>query len=426
MRAPTAPTVAIDLGDDFQFGPTVLEPSTLPVKNGDKETNGLGGANRVHGTNNGVDVTSLDILSKFEGTFSGFGFNTIFRPNSQKTPTPLPVTPPPSDPSDNILELNLTSETMAFSKPLGNVPNRGLDAQADIMLNGRPYTQTITDITEVVVPSEKQPVIHFEPGLWMRVPASIEMPDLPASFSRMASIPHGTAINAQCFEQPTTFQGAPAIPPVSITPTSVQKGTPIPFRSQVLVKGDTHRLPQDLSPFAQEGTITQTILDDPNTVLRNANQGKTITENTTFTVMTAATQPDLGGGTSNIGFLIGADAGIKTASPGNRSGNANAARVSAQYWVSKVRSEIQLEPSNTKDEPKKMVSPPSLGARDVVPRFLVDFDVPSPKKVAIEYNQIQYSQLVILDFNGLNWPHVTVATLAPTARQKLSSVIVAE
>ncbi|KAG3195193.1 hypothetical protein PC129_g24853, partial [Phytophthora cactorum] len=278
-----------------------------------------------------LKVTSLDVLNSFDGTFSGFGFNTIFRPNSTKTPTPLKVAPPQNDPTDNTLQLNLTSESMAFGAALGIVPNRGLDAQADISLNGRPYTQTITDITEILQPPATQPVIHFEPGLWMRVPASVTSPNLEASFSRMASIPHGTSINAQCFVPAVTSKGAPVIPEVKITPTAVSGGQKIPFRSQTASNGDTHRLPQDLGPFIKDGTITQKILDNPTIVLTKANEGKNIVENTTFPVLSAAPPPDLCGATSNIGFLIGADSGFQTASPAARRGNANAANVKAQY-----------------------------------------------------------------------------------------------
>jgi hypothetical protein len=98
-------------------------------------------------------VPSLGPLVNFRGTFVGGGLNTIFRPQSTATPTPLPVPAP----GDNVLELNLTSETLSFSKSLGSVPNRG-EVQGDIFLNGVPYLQTINDIT---IPS--QPVgIHFE------------------------------------------------------------------------------------------------------------------------------------------------------------------------------------------------------------------------------------------------------------------------
>src|SRR5580658_531874 len=67
---------------------------------------------------------SLGPLAAFTGSFSGSGFNTIFRPDSLKTPTALPVAPTDGV-TDNILELNLTSENLAFSPSLGSVPNRG-------------------------------------------------------------------------------------------------------------------------------------------------------------------------------------------------------------------------------------------------------------------------------------------------------------
>ena len=62
---------------------------------------------------------SLGPLAAFTGTFTGTGFNTIFRPDSAATPTPLPI---PVLGSDNVLELNLTQETLSFSGLL-----RGLD-----------------------------------------------------------------------------------------------------------------------------------------------------------------------------------------------------------------------------------------------------------------------------------------------------------
>ena len=114
----------------------------------------------------------LGVLSNFTGTFAGTGFNLIFRPNSgppNGTTFPNPVNPPPpTPPSENVLELNLTTETLSFSKSLGSVPNRGLEGQGDIFLNGVPYVQAISDVTNLEsgkadgVPSG----IHFEPGLW--------------------------------------------------------------------------------------------------------------------------------------------------------------------------------------------------------------------------------------------------------------------
>ena len=87
---------------------------------------------------------ALGPLQAFQGDFVGRGFNTIFRPQNKATPTALPV---PQPDSNNVLELNLTAETLSFSQSLGAVPNRG-EAQGDIALNGVSYLQTITDVTD--------------------------------------------------------------------------------------------------------------------------------------------------------------------------------------------------------------------------------------------------------------------------------------
>lgn len=146
-----------------------------------------------------------------------------------------------------------------------------------------------------------------------------------------------------------------------------------------------------------------------------------------FIVSTNAPPGAFGGGTSNIGFNIGSDEGKKAdASREKKRGDANAVDVSAQYWVSKIRAEVELDPSMRVGQ---TVSPASQGPRDAVPEFFIDKDVEIPssnKSVSIAYDQIQYSQMVMLDFNGLKWPHVTVATLAPIVSLKnptLSSAI---
>ena len=74
----------------------------------------------------GAAPPSLGPLAAFTGAFRGSGFNLIFRPDSAKTPTPLPI---PVTGSDNVLELNLTLETLSFAKGLGSVPNRGSNGQ---------------------------------------------------------------------------------------------------------------------------------------------------------------------------------------------------------------------------------------------------------------------------------------------------------
>src|SRR5271165_2825643 len=155
----------------------------------------------------------LGPLAACVGDWVGNGFNTIFRPDNTVTPTPLPnpILPPPPPPPDNILELNLTSESLSFSPSLGSVPNRGTTPQGDIFLNGVPYLQTINDIT---IHGESVG-IHVEPGIWMHVPATTVPPE-GETVVRMASIPHGTTIEAQ--GNFVSIAGPPVIDPVDITP----------------------------------------------------------------------------------------------------------------------------------------------------------------------------------------------------------------
>ena len=120
----------------------------------------------------------LGVLENFTGNFAGTGFNLIFRPNSGQTKFKNPLDPnlpaPPNPPNENVLELNLTSESLSFSDPLGEVPNRGLEKQTDISLNGVPYVQAISDVSNLATGKGDAPPcpIHFEPGLWMHVPAT--------------------------------------------------------------------------------------------------------------------------------------------------------------------------------------------------------------------------------------------------------------
>src|ERR1700730_3108709 len=61
---------------------------------------------------------NLGPLAAFVGNWQGQGFNTIFRPDNTSTPTPFN----PPIVSDNVLELNLTEETLSFSSSLGAIP----------------------------------------------------------------------------------------------------------------------------------------------------------------------------------------------------------------------------------------------------------------------------------------------------------------
>src|SRR5215472_7726028 len=315
---------------------------------------------------------SLGPLAAFTGTWHGHGFNQIFRPDAG-SPTKLPH--PVRD--DNLLELNLVSQTLSFSRPIGTVPNRGED-QPDIFLNGVGYLLTVSDITDPAKPIG----IHFEPGVWMNVPATTDPPE-GNTLVRMASIPHGTTLNAQGTFR--TFSGPPSIPPVSITPNIGR------FASQTASNSKTARIPQDLTRFIKKGTITQAILDDPNTVLGDA---------------TNVSKPLFSGGTDDIAFL---DGNHNISEP-----NAQIPQMASFFWIETVQHAITV-PAWHPGQPPLAIPADTPGVPGPAPVFLVTppSAVTQPRQLKVTSLQIQYSQKVILNFNGILWPHVSVGTLVP-------------
>jgi hypothetical protein len=368
----------------------------------------------------------LGPLTAFTGNWTGQGFNAIFRPNNTATPT----FPPPLSASDNVLELNLTQESLSFSPNLSSIPNRGSGTQRDIFLNGVPYLQTINDVT-----SEPANGIHFEPGMWLSVPAT-SAPNEPVTIARMASIPHGTTIVAQGVVL-GTVAGKPTIKPVGMTPfPPAQPAHPIipPFPSQTATNNNTARLPQNLAPFIAAGTITQPILDDPNTLLRNQILHQTITETIVIGISTnpaaplffgplpggatpAAPPPPIvppfGGGPANIAFLQGV-----AVPPANAQGpNAQTFQMDAVFWIETVVYEVEVPPLEA-GIPSVVLSPVATNPPTLQPKFVASVPFLPGKKFAggtihVAATQIQYTQKVILNFAGLSWPHVSVATLVP-------------
>jgi hypothetical protein len=251
---------------------------------------------------------------------------------------------------DRFLELNETEEVLQFAEISGDIPNRGL-LQGDINLHGTTYLQKINDAN--VKDNGKPAGIHIEPGIWVSVPPTINPLD-PATVTRMASIPHGTTFVAQ--GSASTAAGAPTIPPADITPFVInQPGNLIHFPEPNLGVPTPFRTQPGDIPH-----VTQAMVNNPNVVLAAALAGKHITSTTTLAVSTTPLNPPAtGGGNANIAFLQGAGGGP----------NAQSARVDAIFWIE----EFMLH-----------------GKRHL---------------------QLQYTQRVLLNFNGLSWPHVSVANL---------------
>jgi hypothetical protein len=346
---------------------------------------------------------SLGPLAAFVGNWAGSGFNTIFRPDNPVTPTG-PTLAFPVFGNDNILELNLTSESLAFSPSLGSVPNRGTNPQGDIFLNGVPYLQTVNDVT-----TGTKIGIHAEPGLWMIVQPT-NAPAEGVTLARMASIPHGTTIDAQGTS--TIIAGPPTIPSVNITPFFTATGVLNPFPSQNAASTDTPRIPQDLSGIA----ITQTMLDDPNSVLRAQISGQKIISTTEICISTNPALPLFAGGTDNIAFLQG--------NPAATAPNAQTVQLTATFWIETVQHRLIVPVFEPGDPPLQIKAGKELPGRPT-PTFLVHppFPITTPREIVFTTTQIQYSQTVLLNFNTLTWPHVSVATLIPAGTIPLPPIV---
>jgi hypothetical protein len=332
----------------------------------------------------------LGYLAELAGTWEGFGFNLIGRPDKQGG-------------SPVFLELNQTFETLSFTPISSTIPNRGF-AVDDIELFGLTYLQKITDTVT-------GGALHIEPGIWIHVPSQDN--GCVQSVARMGTIPHGNSLLAQGSAiKLDPFNGNPFDPdkvaasntapfpvedafPKTATPPGSGKGMPVPGTLSGFPPYDLFNLtPESVNfrtpagnapPIALPTTILgvpmQDVILDPTKLLTAALSGQTISS---MVVIQIATVPSLlqqptpnscpvdilenvqgaGGGIENIPFL---------------QTNADAATMFATFWIEEI-------------------SAPT--------KFL----------------QLQYVQTVFLNFPALGgassanltWPHVSVATLQKT------------
>ena len=372
-------------------------------------------------------------LEQFKGGYAGNGFNMIFRPRANGTDG-LPIKPGSnSGPDDNILELNLTTEQMSFGGTLGDIPNRGLRNEPDIHLGGLPYLQTVQDVTFPATGKGDHPKktgIHFEPGVWLNVPPA-SFHNGKASIVRMASIPHGTTINAQGFapkRDSSTVTGGVSGPPVFdvIDTTPFNIGNPSARLNGIFISmnennQETFRIPQNLETFGTKGSgkITTDIIKNPNLILSNAIKGLDVAETITFEVSTGPPASTLnGGGIANISFLEGVQNPITSTAVNNPT--AHAASMTAKYWIERVMYKVVVP---EKLPPKTQLSlRPTMPANSTAPTPVFSITTgprgnPTTKEITVPGIQIQTSQTVLLNFATLSWPHVSVSTLVPVDPQ---------
>ena len=150
------------------------------------------------------------------------------------------------------------------------------------------------------------------------------------------------------------------------------------------------------------------MLDDPNTLLRNHIASQTITSTTVIVISTDPAAPLFGGGTDNIAFLLG--------NPTASEPNADAVKMQAVFWIETVEFTIEV-PIFEPGQPPLVIPANTGAAGQPVPEFSVNppVAIKAPRSIRVKATQIQYSQQVLLNFNGLTWPHVSVATLVPAS-----------
>ena len=413
----------------------------------------------VHGSFRSTRPQPPFPLAHFQGSYAGNGFNLIWRPRAKDDDTKFPIQVDPAQPDDNILQLNLTTEQLTFGETIGAIPNRGLkfdtQAQQTIFLEGFPYLQTVQDVTnpdsglgDNLIPTD----IHFEPGMFLAVPECRDNPKNGASVVRMASIPHGTTINAQGLSpaynsHSSCGYGGTSGPPdfdarenmVDSTPHIFNdfngRLKPNPFEKSMTVNAEPMdeknttdapaRIPQDLSMFNKAGTITTEIIRNPNLVLKKAIKGLKIIETTTFSLATGPSKTPggavlNGGGTANISFLTGTQDPITSASPGKHDvPNAHADFMTAKYWIEVVEYQVKVPKVNTGGT---LLLRPTMPQGSTAPTPVFAVTTPSAgirteEIITIPGIQIQCSQVVNLNFATLTWPHISVSTLVPVDPQ---------
>ncbi len=357
---------------------------------------------------------NLGPLASLAGNWRGTGFNAIWRPDN---PESEPITNPP-DQTKRFLELNLTNDSFDFHIIPGVVPNRGLNPQTDLSLYGLHYLQRVSDADKHPFSTAGQ-ALHIEPGLFMNVPASA-IPEHYATIVRMASIPHGVTVMMEGKTPSSTpVAGKPIIPdvfplpefpaftpgipqnPAPPLPTVVApKATdgngiqPVEIPSQIppvehLVPEVT--LPNDTAGSQSNGpypaaTIPQRYVDNPNVLLTDAIAHQHILGHITINLDSTAAHHEI----ANIPFLGNMANAFKAPFPAN----AFVESARATFWIEWVG----------------------------IPHYPLLKGDPGPAVKEIEpfwpegsYLQLQYSQVVILVFNKVRWPHVTVGTLTLSA-----------
>lgn len=277
----------------------------------------------------------LGALQNLPGYWEGLGFSMIARPHFG-----------PDSKHGFFLQLNMLREVIEFTTIGSPVFNRGSE-QEDLAIYGVTYMHRVTDDTT-------GGALHIEPGMWLNIPPTV-VPEAGASIARLGTIPHGNAFCTVGFVQEAEYDRIPGIPPANVIPfpiggTPPPPGSVNPYEEYDLGLSSTMRS-QPLPP-----EITQTLVNDPNQMLRDTleaqvnKEGKVLNWITRLITQTADEKA-----IGNIPFITA---------------NANTLSFESVWAIESVTD--------------------SCGD---------------------EFLQLQYSQTALINFRGMSYPHVSVGTL---------------
>ena len=310
-------------------------------------------------------VTVLDQLAP--NTWVGNGFNLIAVPCREGTAG--------CELGFNVL-VHATLEVLEFSKVTPAL-DRGA-AEPDVTLNTARYLQTVIDC------KDGRTVLHNEPGLWVHVPPTNQ--DSLDTFVRLAVTPHGDSILAQG-RLLAAISGPPTIRRISPFPFSGKQGIsdiPLidgdPAKDLTLPENYVRRYLQTPLPpqLIQAKMSGADMINDLAALLRAAVENQTIAKTYPIEISTKLDPPFgvervLKGHPSVSNLDDVQTAGIRNIPFVNS--QADAVLMDAIFWVETMADTSQKDP----------------------------------------HYQLQYLQRVILDFQGIHWPHISGATLKNVA-----------
>jgi hypothetical protein len=376
---------------------------------------------------------NLGPLASLPGSWKGKGFSVMWRPQNFAAEVNDPPLAPGVNPIKRYLMLNKTSESFNFQVIPGEVPNRGLQQgqsgapQENISLYGLHYLQRVSDDDKKGFLDAGQ-ALHIEPGLFMYVPANYNSfvegySTTEPTVVRMGSIPHGvnvlmqgTAPSAAPVPERPVIPDTYPIPSMPVTipggqvPSAVPGGDPAvvglgiqPFASANPPANNEHIVPEarisnDVlpTPAAAGGPVQsngpypddfQDIINNPNSVLQDHVAHQEILGTITIKMSTAEVSP----GISQIPFLGVAE----------NNGTSYLASTQNNCYVLSAEATFWLEWVEARGLPHRYQGQDDRGPLQGFDPFLGEST----------YLQLQYSQTVILVFNGVFWPHITVATM---------------